>query len=220
MSAWGAAKARRVLAALLRIGWQVKHESGSHRRSAGIDSSLVAESATMSRRMLPAGLACALLLGFTGQTASAQAVDPLERLAFMAGCWEMRTPTRVSHEQWMAPSGGMMLGMSRTVVSGVAREWEALHIVVRDGAVTFGAQPGGSAPVFFTATETTDSSATFANPAHDFPQRIIYRRRGADSLFARIEGGEGANVRWIDFPMRRLACGAAPGGAEHDDLDD
>lgn len=28
---WGAAKARRVFAALLRIGWQVKRESGSHR---------------------------------------------------------------------------------------------------------------------------------------------------------------------------------------------
>jgi predicted RNA binding protein YcfA (HicA-like mRNA interferase family) len=31
MSAWGAAKARRVFAALLRIGWAVKRESGSHR---------------------------------------------------------------------------------------------------------------------------------------------------------------------------------------------
>ena len=32
MSQWGAAKARRVLAALLRIGWSIKRESGgSHR---------------------------------------------------------------------------------------------------------------------------------------------------------------------------------------------
>ena len=31
MSTWGAAKARRVLAALHRIGWEVKRESGSHR---------------------------------------------------------------------------------------------------------------------------------------------------------------------------------------------
>lgn len=31
MSQWPAAKARRVLAALLRIGWTVKRESGSHR---------------------------------------------------------------------------------------------------------------------------------------------------------------------------------------------
>ena len=32
MSQWGAAKARRVLAALLKIGWRIKRESGgSHR---------------------------------------------------------------------------------------------------------------------------------------------------------------------------------------------
>ncbi|MEO5824965.1 MAG: type II toxin-antitoxin system HicA family toxin [Gemmatimonadales bacterium] len=31
MSSWGAAKSKRVLAALLRLGWQIKRESGSHR---------------------------------------------------------------------------------------------------------------------------------------------------------------------------------------------
>ena len=31
MSAWPAVRARRVLAALLRIGWSVKRQSGSHR---------------------------------------------------------------------------------------------------------------------------------------------------------------------------------------------
>jgi predicted RNA binding protein YcfA (HicA-like mRNA interferase family) len=31
MSQWRATKARRVLAALLRIGWTIKRQSGSHR---------------------------------------------------------------------------------------------------------------------------------------------------------------------------------------------
>jgi predicted RNA binding protein YcfA (HicA-like mRNA interferase family) len=31
MGTWGSAKAARVLAALLRIGWYVKRQSGSHR---------------------------------------------------------------------------------------------------------------------------------------------------------------------------------------------
>lgn len=31
MSTWGAAKARLVLAALLRIGWTIKRQSSSHR---------------------------------------------------------------------------------------------------------------------------------------------------------------------------------------------
>lgn len=31
MSQWRATKARRILAALLRIGWSIKRQSGSHR---------------------------------------------------------------------------------------------------------------------------------------------------------------------------------------------
>jgi len=31
MSHWSSAKAKRVLAALLRIGWSIKRESGSHK---------------------------------------------------------------------------------------------------------------------------------------------------------------------------------------------
>lgn len=31
MSQWSSAKAKRVLAALLRIGWQIKRETGSHK---------------------------------------------------------------------------------------------------------------------------------------------------------------------------------------------
>ena len=31
MSLWPAVKAKRVLAALLRIGWQIKRQSGSHK---------------------------------------------------------------------------------------------------------------------------------------------------------------------------------------------
>lgn len=37
MSNWPAAKARRVMAALLRIGWQIKRQSGSHRTLSRLD---------------------------------------------------------------------------------------------------------------------------------------------------------------------------------------
>ena len=37
MSDWSSTKARRVRAALLRIGWQVKRQSGSHRTLAHKD---------------------------------------------------------------------------------------------------------------------------------------------------------------------------------------
>lgn len=151
---------------------------------------------------------CAILLAVLAAPGSTAAqAGEVERLGFLAGCWELRTTTRVTHEHWMAPLGGTMLGMSRTVAGGATREWESLQITVREGALTYAAQPGGRAPTFFTATDVTDSSVTFANPEHDFPQRILYRRLGSDSLIARIEGERGGQVRGIDFPMARVACG-------------
>lgn len=159
----------------------------------------------MTPRALPR-VAAALLLAVLPQVAAAQAPADLDRLAFMSGCWELRTPTRVTHEQWMAPLGGLMVGMSRTVVRDAAREWEALRVEIRDGVVTYAAQPGGRPPTYFAAVAITDSTVTFANPTHDFPQRILYRTSGADSLIARIEGDQGGQLRGLTFPMRRITC--------------
>jgi hypothetical protein len=148
----------------------------------------------------------AIILPAAARPAQGQAPADLPRLGFLAGCWEQRTPTRVTHEQWMAPLGGMMVGMSRTVARDVAREWEALRIQVRDSVVTYIAQPGGRAPTYFAATAVSESSVTFANPQHDFPQRILYRKAGPDSLIARIEGNQGGQTRGMDIPMRKVPC--------------
>ena len=106
----------------------------------------------------------------------------------------------------MAPSGGMLLGMSRTVSGDVARAFELLRIVRQDGVLTYIAQPGGGVATSFAASTVSDSVVVFANPAHDFPQRIMYRKAGSDSLIARIEGDQGGQVRGMDIPMRRGRC--------------
>jgi hypothetical protein len=56
---------------------------------------------------------------------------------------------------------------------------------------------------------------TFANPAHDFPQRIVYARAGDGSLLARIEGERDGQLSSIEYPMQRVACDRATAqGAE------
>jgi len=157
-----------------------------------------------------------MALAAAASRANAQAPDDIGRLGWMAGCWELRTATRVMHEQWMAPLGGMMLGMSRTVVADVVREHETTRIEVVGGRAIYRAQPSGQAAAAFPAVALSDTMAIFANPAHDFPQRIAYHRRAdGDSLLARIEGTRAGALRVIDFPMRRVACaGSVPG--EHD----
>jgi len=132
--------------------------------------------------------------------------DGIATLAWLAGCWEQRTGARVTQEQWMAPAGGVMLGLNRTVVGDTTRAWEYLAIEERDGRLVYTAKPSGQAETSFTSALVSDTLVRFENPAHDFPQRIIYQRIGNDSLLARIEGPRGGEIQGIDFPMRRVAC--------------
>jgi hypothetical protein len=72
--------------------------------------------------------------------------------------------------------------------------------------LVYHAHPSGQEPTEFRATAPFDSTITFSNPAHDFPQRVIYRRVGSDTLIARVEGMRNGQVRGIDFSYQRVAC--------------
>jgi hypothetical protein len=131
----------------------------------------------------------------------------LDRLRWLGGCWEMQRGQRITTEMWMPPAGGLMMGASRTVNGGQVRATEQIQLEVQNGRLVYIALPSGQAETRFESTEVTDSGFVVENPAHDFPQKISYRRRGADSLIARIEGPMQGQTRGIDYPMRRVSCG-------------
>ena len=159
-------------------------------------------------RLLPYLLASALV--FPGRAAG-QASAPADahrvgRLEWMAGCWEGASGARVVDEQWSRPKGGLMLGGSRTVQGDSLLDFEQVRLLERGGRLVYAAAPAGQPPAEFHSIALTDSSVTFENLGHDFPQRIIYRRTGADSLLARVEGMRAGQLRGRDFPYRRTAC--------------
>jgi hypothetical protein len=136
-----------------------------------------------------------------------EAQGPIDQAAWLSGCWEARTATRSTLEMWMPPSGGLMMGAGRTVVNGITREFEHLRIRARGDTLVYTAIPSGQRETDFAATHASADSLIFENLAHDFPQRIIYRKRGADSVVARAEGpGANGAVRGFNIPMRRVEC--------------
>ena len=149
-------------------------------------------------------LACVRAIATGTEPRTAQA--SVQQLEWLAGCWSRGSGALVMEEQWMRPRGGAMLGMSRTIRRDTMVEYEHLRIHDRAGRVVYVAMPSGQAMTEFEAATTSDSAVTFENAAHDFPQRIIYRRRGADSVIARIEGTRAGQLRAVDFPFRRVAC--------------
>ena len=137
-----------------------------------------------------------------------QEANRLAPLGWLSGCWEMRRGPRVTTEMWMPPAGSLTMGAGRTVVNGVVRETEQFTLSWTGDSLVFHALPSGQAAADFKAAALTDSGFTVENLKHDFPQRIIYRRRGTDSLLARIEGPGQGGTRGIDYPLKRVSCTA------------
>lgn len=128
------------------------------------------------------------------------------QVAWLAGCWERSSGNRIVEEQWMRPRGGTMLGMARTIRGDSTVEWEHLRIADERDTLVYHAMPSRQAPAAFRAIRVASDTVIFENRAHDFPQRIIYRRSSADSLHARVEGTMQGQPRGVDFRFQRVAC--------------
>ena len=152
-----------------------------------------------------------LLAGAVIGAASASAADVgIERLGWLAGCWSRTHAEAGSGEQWMAPRGGTMLGVSRTVRDGRTVEYE--FVVIRagqDGRLVYHAHPSGQPSAVFRLARAGDREVVFENAAHDFPQRVGYRLDHDERLTAWIEGSRDGATRRIPFPMQRVSCDAS-----------
>lgn len=154
----------------------------------------------MTLHMRAAMLAALLFAG------GAQAAT-LDQLRWLQGCWRSAGGEAGSQEQWMGPAGGSMLGSSRTIKGGKTVNFEFMQLRENEpGKLVFIAQPSGAAPTSFALLREADGELVFENAGHDFPQRVIYQRDGANGLRARIEGVIKGKPKGIDFPMQRISC--------------
>jgi hypothetical protein len=155
----------------------------------------------------------------------------IDRVAWLHGCWQTTPPApSIVEEQWMAPRGGTMIGMGRTVRGGRTTEYELVVLREQDGRLAYEAHPSGQPSAVFLSREITDSSVVFENAEHDFlrlrsqgferatarPRRSLGRRRAQrvgyrrseSGLAAWIEGPVKGQMRHIDFNYARVACAA------------
>jgi len=145
---------------------------------------------------------CCLLLSLgcflAGQGQAAGEEDPLRQLAWLAGAWAGEQDGVESEESWIAPKGGLMLGVHRDLFPSGNTFFEFLRIEARDGEIYYMASPRGREPTPYRLAELADSAAVFANPEHDFPKRLSYSRTG-NTLLVRAEGDENGKPRALEW---------------------
>ncbi|MDQ3696790.1 MAG: DUF6265 family protein [Gemmatimonadota bacterium] len=75
-----------------------------------------------------------------------------------------------------------------------------MRVLTRGIALVYAARPSDQSAAEFISERIGVGDVVFTNPAHDYPQRIIYRRAGSDSLKARIEGTQSGRIRGSEHP--------------------
>lgn len=157
------------------------------------------------RALLPTLLQLTVACSFA-VNGGAQEAQRVATVGWLTGCLEMRSGARVVEEQRMAERAGTMLGMGRTVSSRGLGDYELTLIKEEGGRLLFEAHPKGQPSATFAARVATTDSVVFEAPEHDFPQRVGYRRVGADSVLAWVEGTMNGKSRRIEFPYARIPC--------------
>lgn len=128
-------------------------------------------------------------------------------LSWMAGYWLDCSGGREASETWSDPRAGLLVGHTVTVRNGRSGFEFARIGPVPEGGLAYVAQPGGAAPTPFHLIESGPQSAVFANPANDFPHRILYSRAG-DVLTARIEGADDDETRSVEWNFNKAELNA------------
>lgn len=128
----------------------------------------------------------------------------LEDLRWLVGSWRGQSGDTVQEELWTAAAGGLMLGLHRDVTPGRPAFFEFLRIAESEEGIVYLASPAGREATPFRLIEIGEHSVWFANPEHDFPQRIGYRLEG-DDLVARIEGETAKGPRSAEWRWQRVA---------------
>jgi hypothetical protein len=139
-----------------------------------------------------AALAIATIPGPAG------AAEPVPLPGWMTGCHTETKGERWAEECWTVPRAGIMLGSGRSGKGETLQSWEAMRIERgADGTLTFWGSPSGAKPVAFRMERATANEIVFANPAHDYPQRIRYWRDGK-VLNAEVSLSDGSKaMRWV-----------------------
>ena len=121
------------------------------------------------------------------------------RLSWLSGAWAERKPDGGwTEEYWTPVRGGLMIGAGLTGRGEALRHFEQMRIeTARDGSVAFVAMPGGKAAVRFALVRQSADEVVFENAAHDYPQRVSYRRQG-DTVIGAVSLLDGSReAKWV-----------------------
>lgn len=118
----------------------------------------------------------------------------LPYLQFLEGAWEADTGEEEDLEMgevWEAAVGYEVQGFGWTIQNGDTTSFEELKLAIRGKQLVLTAtvhQQNNGQPVEFKSSSIHGETVTYINEEHDWPQKFVYRYKGANEL--QIEIGD------------------------------
>lgn len=143
----------------------------------------------------------AIAVAFALASSAAAPQPTVQDLAWLAGDRSQADARAEVREVWIGPgANGVLLGMSLTTRARGGGEFEHMRIApLPDGRLAYIVRPSGQAEAVFPLKSYENRRVVFEDPAHDFPQRIIYWDKGNGVVGARIEGTIGGQERAMEW---------------------
>lgn len=148
-------------------------------------------------------LAAIALLG-VGRADDAPPAEELKALAWLTGTWIDERGDASSEHIWTSVRGGTLLGLQRDIRPGRDTWVEFVKVHETPAGIVFSVIPLGQPQTDFTLASLSEGRVVFENPAHDFPQRIVYQLENDDILVATIEGSADGEQRSAEWRWTRL----------------
>lgn len=134
------------------------------------------------------------LSSFALAGAHAQDTDSAD-LDWLVGCWQ--SASGEIREVWSVAEDGYYFGYSVVLSDSRVVFFEQMRIDPAETPI-FNAYPMGQGPSAFPGIEMSQAHITFANPDHDYPQKITYKR-DRDRLRAVISKMDNLEPRHFDY---------------------
>ncbi len=133
--------------------------------------------------------------------------EKLEKMNWLIGQWENKTPEGYLTETWTKDNDSTFSGQSYFIIN----EKDTVHfesivlMQVNDDLIYQPIVKGQNEdqPVDFKLTSDAEDSFTFENPKHDYPQKITYKKINNKSLTATISGLQQGKQSSESYPMTK-----------------
>jgi hypothetical protein len=138
---------------------------------------------------------------------SHKAYETLEKADWLIGNWQNTSKEGVATESWQKLNDSSYAGRSYFVIGKDTVSSETINLTQTGDSLFYIPVVKGQnndQPVKFRLTSSATDHLVFENPAHDFPQKISYRKISADSILAEISGKINGVESVQQFPMGRI----------------